>query len=180
MKTVLGIKKSLVMGGLLVQLNVLPFGLSVMKNVVCFYFRFLETQEGCLTTSIHIRIHNITSSSRSPAIHLQKWAHRSPMSLAHLIHAHLQWASRNTLLGHHAHHGSRRAHPSGSNRSKIQALLLSSLWPWWRIASSLTSSWSDSWQRKGLVPETDAMLLEEQQDHRLIIFAMCLSSKCDL
>ena len=94
MKTVLGIKKSLVMGGLLVQLNVLPFGLSVMKNVVCFYFRFLETQEGCLTTSIHIHIHNITSSitirSRSPTIHLQKCAHRSPMSLAHLIHAHLQ------------------------------------------------------------------------------------------
>ena len=67
---------SLVMGGLLAQLNVLPIGLTVIKKVVCLYFRFLETQEGCLTTSIHIRIHisisiSITISARSPAIHLQ-------------------------------------------------------------------------------------------------------------
>ncbi|XDA70521.1 hypothetical protein R6Z07F_000889 [Ovis aries] len=42
--------------------------------------RFLEIQERCLTTSIHIRIHihirtsiriSITISARSPAIHLQ-------------------------------------------------------------------------------------------------------------
>ncbi|XDB48938.1 hypothetical protein AB1E18_002521 [Capra hircus] len=59
--------------------------------------RFLETQEGCLTIRIriHIRIHtsiriSITISARSPAIHLQKCAHRSAMSLAHPIHAHLQ------------------------------------------------------------------------------------------
>ncbi|KAM7246661.1 hypothetical protein CapIbe_002959, partial [Capra ibex] len=54
---------------------------------------FLETQEGCLTTTIRIHIHisiriSITISARSPAIHLQKCAHRSAMSLAHLIHAH--------------------------------------------------------------------------------------------
>ncbi|KAM7246664.1 hypothetical protein CapIbe_002962, partial [Capra ibex] len=45
---------------------------------------FLETQERCLTTSIHIRICirictsiriSITISARSPAIHLQKCAH---------------------------------------------------------------------------------------------------------
>ena len=41
---------------LLAQLNVLPIGLSVVKNVVCVYFRFLETQEGCPTTSIRLRI----------------------------------------------------------------------------------------------------------------------------
>ncbi|KAM7246665.1 hypothetical protein CapIbe_002963, partial [Capra ibex] len=62
--------------------------------------RFLETQEGCLTIRIRIRIRirihihtsiriSITISARSPAIHLQKCAHRSAMSLAHPIHAHL-------------------------------------------------------------------------------------------
>ncbi|KAI4579635.1 hypothetical protein MJT46_001003 [Ovis ammon polii x Ovis aries] len=58
---------------------------------------FLETQEGCLTIRIRIHIHihssssiSITISARSPAIHLQKCAHRSAMSLAHPLHAHLQ------------------------------------------------------------------------------------------
>ena len=65
----------------------------VMNNAVCLYFRFLATQEGCLTISIHISMSmsiTISIRSRSPAILLQKCAHRSPMSLAHLIHAHLQ------------------------------------------------------------------------------------------
>ncbi|XP_010855754.1 PREDICTED: uncharacterized protein LOC105001269 [Bison bison bison] len=88
--------------------------------------RFLETQEACLTIRIPIRIHisisisiSITISARSPAIHLQKCAHPSAMSLAHLIHAHLHWARRNALLGHHAHHASRSVHPSGSNSTRF-------------------------------------------------------------
>ena len=67
----------------------------VMNNAVCLSFRFLATQEGGLTISIHIHISKsisitISIRSRSPAILLQKCAHRSPKSLAHLIHAHLQ------------------------------------------------------------------------------------------
>ena len=67
----------------------------VMNNTVCLSFRFLATQEGCLTISIRIHINmsmsiTISIRSRSPAILLQKCAHRSPMTLAHLIHAHLQ------------------------------------------------------------------------------------------
>ena len=65
------------MGQLLARLFILTIGVSVMKNVVCLYFRFLETQEGCLTICIliphqhpHPHYINITISE-SPAIHLQ-------------------------------------------------------------------------------------------------------------
>jgi len=36
-------EESLVMGGLLAQLNVLPIRLIGIKKGVCLYFRFLET-----------------------------------------------------------------------------------------------------------------------------------------